>query len=297
MHALYSVTPWEISFLDPLRQSRNALIVLNQPFSFPLLHRLWQSSTWHACADGGANRLHDVLQDCDGRDLRHLYTPDLIKGDLDSLRDDVRLYYSSRGVRIVRDDDQEATDLMKCIAALVEDEKAERRVEVRSQHTIVILGGLSGRLDQTVHTLSLLHKLRRSRKQVFVVTDDNVAWLLDSGEHRINVDHTAFGPTCGLLPVGIDSTVLTTTGLRWNLTNHLSSFDGLVSTSNHLVPSEPVVTIKTTKPIWWTMELRPLPSPSRRSLDSREYNQVHGAATSCCGPASPPPVFVPPPGE
>ena len=36
------------------------------------------------------------------------------------------------------------------------------------------------RLDQTVHTLSLLHKLRRSRQRVFVVTDDNVAWLLDA---------------------------------------------------------------------------------------------------------------------
>ena len=70
--ALYSVTPWEISFLDPLRQSRNALIVLNQPFSFALLHRVWHASRWHACADGGANRLHDLLRDYDGKDLRHL---------------------------------------------------------------------------------------------------------------------------------------------------------------------------------------------------------------------------------
>ena len=48
------------------------------------------------------------------------------------------------------------------------------------QNTIVILGGLTGRLDQTVHTLSLVHKLRRSRKRTFVITDDNVAWLLDA---------------------------------------------------------------------------------------------------------------------
>ena len=68
----YSVTPWEISFLDPLRQSRNALIILNQPFTYPLLRRVWYSSSWHACADGGANRLHDLLKDCDGKDLRHL---------------------------------------------------------------------------------------------------------------------------------------------------------------------------------------------------------------------------------
>jgi len=37
---------------------------------------------------------------------------------------------------------------------------------------------------------------------------------------------------------------------------HLSSFDGLVSTSNHLVSGEKLVWIKTTRPIWWTAELR-----------------------------------------
>ena len=35
-----------------------------------------------------------------------------------------------------------------------------------------------------------------------------------------------------------------------------SCFDGMVSTSNHLVPGESIVTVKTTKPIIWTVELR-----------------------------------------
>jgi thiamine pyrophosphokinase len=46
-------------------------------------------------------------------------------------------------------------------------------------YDILVLGGLSGRLDQTVYTLSYLHKLRKSRRRVFVVTDDNVGWVLD----------------------------------------------------------------------------------------------------------------------
>jgi len=102
------------------------------------------------------------------------------------------------------------------------------------QYDIVLLGGLAGRLDQTIHTLSYLHKLRKAREHVFAVTDDNVGWVLDSvfmylsflpldidisgqGEHSIRIDHSILGPTCGLLPVGIDSTNLSTTGLRWNL--------------------------------------------------------------------------------
>lgn len=48
------------------------------------------------------------------------------------------------------------------------------------QHEVIILAGLSGRLDQTVHTLSYLHKLRKLREAVFAITDDNVAWVLDS---------------------------------------------------------------------------------------------------------------------
>ncbi len=42
------------------------------------------------------------------------------------------------------------------------------------------------------------------------------------------------------------------------IANQLSSFEGMVSTSNHLVPGENVVWIKTSKAIWWTAELKGL---------------------------------------
>jgi thiamine pyrophosphokinase len=42
-------------------KAKTALIILNQPFSKPLLRRLWHTSDWRCCADGGANRLHDLL--------------------------------------------------------------------------------------------------------------------------------------------------------------------------------------------------------------------------------------------
>ncbi|KAH6909000.1 thiamine pyrophosphokinase [Coprinopsis sp. MPI-PUGE-AT-0042] len=177
------------------------------------------------------------------------YLPDLIKGDLDSIRPDVRDFYSNRNVPVIEDGNQDATDLMKCVSAVSEREEGQG-----SSTDIILLGGLSGRLDQTIHTLSYLHKLR-GRRRVFAVTDDNIGWVLDSGEHEISIDHSILGQTCGLLPVGIDHTTLSTRGLRWNLAETESSFDGMVSTSNHLVPGQNVW-IKTTKPIWWTMELK-----------------------------------------
>ncbi|KIL64470.1 hypothetical protein M378DRAFT_178795 [Amanita muscaria Koide BX008] len=256
---------WNVEFLKPsTTKVRRALIVLNQPFSFALLHRLWRSSEWHCCADGGANRLYDLLDNTQ----RLLYLPHLIKGDLDSLRDDVAEYYGAKGVHIVHDRDQNSTDLMKSVVSLEQRERLEGGL---GTYELLILGGLTGRLDQTFHTLSVLHKLRKTRDKAFAVTDDNVGWVLDSGEHMIKIDHSRLGKTCGLLPVGIESTVLTTSGLEWNLcmdtsypcpltrveslaADSLSSIDGLVSTSNHLVPGQNVW-IKTTKPIWWTVEL------------------------------------------
>lgn len=137
------------------------------------------------------------------------YLPDLIEGDLDSLRCDVKQYYvsqvrtlrkrfskfcsssQSQGVPVIRNDCQDSTDLMKCVYAVQAKEQTEGQVKVLpsdngavskplEQYDIVILGGLAGRLDQTIHTLSFLHKLRRTRKRVYVVTDDNVGWVLDS---------------------------------------------------------------------------------------------------------------------
>jgi len=265
---------WSLSFLQNTR-SKSALIILNQPFSNVLLRRLWHATDWHCCADGGANRLHDLLNGDSGHatDITTAsaaadrlppppprkfevddYLPDLLKGDLDSVREDVRRYYETRGVRVVRDDSQDSTDLMKCIQSLHEKEESDG---VDTPYDVILLGGFSGRLDQTVHLLSYLHKLRKSGRRLFVVTDENVGWVLDEGKHRISIDHSILGPTCGLLPVGVDSTVLTTTGLRWNLTNQTSGFDGLLSTSNHLVPGEDTVFIETSRPIWWVAELRP----------------------------------------
>lgn len=44
---------------------------------------------------------------------------------------------------------------------------------------------------------------------------------ISQGEHEIEIDHSILGKTCGLLPVGIESTVLSTSGLKWNLSKQV----------------------------------------------------------------------------
>jgi thiamine pyrophosphokinase len=58
--------------------------------------------------------------------------------------------------------------------------RSSSKLTLVQEYDIVLLGGLAGRLDQTIHTLSYLYKLRKTRKRVFAVTDDNAGWVLDA---------------------------------------------------------------------------------------------------------------------
>ncbi|GFZ44706.1 hypothetical protein JCM24511_02430, partial [Saitozyma sp. JCM 24511] len=198
-----------VDIFSPTRSSPYAMIILNQPITRPdIFFRAWRSCTFRICADGGANRLYDLLD----AEHRASFLPNAIKGDLDSLRPEVRTYYASKGVSVKEDSDQNSTDLMKCM------DEVEALEDISGKTLpLILLGGLSGRIDQTVHSMALLHKLRSTRPEVFVLSGESLAWVLDKGSHLIDIDHTTMGQTCGILPVGIDSATVTTNGLRWNL--------------------------------------------------------------------------------
>lgn len=79
---------------------------------------------------------------------------------------------------------------------------------------IFALGGVGGRVDQTFATFNYLYKY--DHLHVFLLSDQNLTWLLPRGRNRITVDSKYFGPTCGLIPLCKPS-VTTTRGFRWNL--------------------------------------------------------------------------------
>ncbi|KAG0150089.1 hypothetical protein CROQUDRAFT_682715 [Cronartium quercuum f. sp. fusiforme G11] len=257
------------NLLSPTEEKRRTcLIILNtsistlQPERF---HNLWTSADLRICADGGANRLHDFDPELELR-------PDYIKGDLDSLRPSVRELYSS-STCIIHDPSQNSTDLGKCIELVEEIERSEGQT-----YQIVIHGGLNGRLDQTLHTLHTLLILesgqqgqivegyrhqtsRRHLGETWVVDthSGSMACALEpSYVHRFSIPaewERDSNLTCGLLPLGVDSALVTTRGLRWDLDNTRTSMTGLLSTSNQVATDTTLVEIETDRAIIWTMEL------------------------------------------
>ncbi|KAF9951646.1 cAMP-dependent protein kinase subunit [Mortierella alpina] len=258
-------------------EGKFVLIILNQPIliSRRLFDNAWCNATYRFCADGGANRLYDLLETDEERTK---YLPDYIRGDLDSLRDNVKAYYMSQGVPVERVDNEYSTDFMKCIELVRERDptftettvtfssaaanaapavtdplhcsQEERRIR---NLAVVAIGGMGGRFDQTMSSIHHLYIMYRERHAT-LVSDESIVVLLGPGTHEITCNLEIEGPTCGIIPVGSPETVITTNGLKWDVENWKTAFGTQLSTSNELASSK--VTIHTNAPVVWTTEIK-----------------------------------------
>jgi thiamine pyrophosphokinase len=227
------------------------LLILNQPIAhFDAFARLWAHTSFRVCADGGANRLFDMFTG-PLEHQRENYLPDLIHGDLDSLRDDVRAYYSSLGAEVSQDHDQYTTDLGKNI------QKILSRKTSPSRKDVLVLGTLAGRVDQGI---GLLHEMMREETKhpdlrLWLFSECSVSFLLQSQRNVITGLQSSglFTENTGLLPIWGPSNI-TTNGLEWDVEEWESCMGGQVSTSNHVRADE--VLVKTTGPVLFTVECR-----------------------------------------
>lgn len=262
---------------DRLDAGPLALVILNaqgEGESVGLLRHLWGRADLRVCADGGANRLHDSFGGGGGGDVedrhqdRARFVPDIIVGDLDSLRPEVARFYEGLGSEIKLRDDQDHCDFEKCL------------VEVDSRlsspppspaagggggsggdgsapcgATVVGLGAFGGRFDHEMQAVSLLHAYTSRFHRLVLMGAGNVAFLLQPGlSHAVQPDSRFEGPTVGLLPVGGPCRAVTTEGLRWNLDGRGLEFGVCVSSSNRVVGD--VVRVVTDAPLVWTAEFK-----------------------------------------
>lgn len=230
-----------------------AVVLLN--WTLPdLTPLLWSKASLRVCADGGANRLYDELpRMLPGRPadtVRAQYLPNIIKGDLDSLRPDVAAFYRRHGVPIEDlSADQDSTDLQKCVQ-FARQQAEEQQLQLQ-QLTLVALGALGGRLDHTLSNLSTLYMHRDMH--LVLLGDDNLARLVPAGRAVIRPNRRLEGPNCGLVPCA-GGAVASSSGLRWNLRDTPMAFGGLVSTSNIIEADE--IHVESDADLVWTTRLR-----------------------------------------
>lgn len=143
--------------------------------------------------------------------------------------------------------DQDTTDLEKALA--VTREKGCEQVFVTGR-----FAGVSGRLD---HTFGIANSIYlNSYLKVAVVGDDSLMILLSPGEHTIVVSEAATAPYCGLIPIGEPCESISTSGLKYNMSDTDMRFGGLISTCNQVDPSSGgLVWVKTSSHVLWICTL------------------------------------------
>jgi thiamine pyrophosphokinase len=231
-----------------------AMIILNAPLRpTPLFNTLWGVAKYRICADGAANRLRNLNernissshQQQQQQQQAMRLVPDLIIGDLDSITDETKAYYSD--VRTVQVIDQDRNDLDKALEAAA------------SYRRVVVFGAFGGRFDQQMACIQSLYCY--PDREIFLYDDTSMAVLVPAGETSLFLAVGATtakcavseGPSCGLIPIGQPVRSMTTTGLQWNLNEQGMHFGGLVSTSNRVTDQE--VTIVSSEPFLFTAEL------------------------------------------
>ena len=259
---------------DAPRRSDSAdeLLILNYKLPCVAPH-LWHRCERRYCADGGANRLFDdmprLFPDHHPDAVRAAFVPDVIVGDLDSVRPEVLAYYRDAGARCVDlSADQDSTDLHKAVTHMVD---SAWRVSQGTgnglgrviagkgwlmEHRIFAVGALGGRFDQTMSSVSAAHEFGDAH--VVLIGAHSMAFVVPARTRVTIVPDVAHeGPTCGLIPVCGAAKNVRTSGLRWNLTGGGLEMGRLISTSNALDVdgTDGEVRIETDAPLLWTTDV------------------------------------------
>lgn len=136
-----------------------AIIVSNGSFNIDVFKKHKLPSDMTICADGGANHLYksDII-------------PDIIVGDLDSIDEDVFIYYKSKNVEFHKyPSKKDYTDTELAIECAIKKDAKE----------IILFGSTGTRIDHTLANIMLLLKLLKRNIKASIVDESNQIYIMD----------------------------------------------------------------------------------------------------------------------
>ncbi|RAK94932.1 thiamine diphosphokinase [Aspergillus ibericus CBS 121593] len=196
-----------------------ALLILNHPINEKAYDVLQKHAMITVCVDGGANHFYEMMK-AKGRENSHIKHPNIIIGDLDSIRPAVRTHYESHGVNVIYHHDEYCTDFTKAlryIRAHVDEilpststttTTTTTAITNETQHppkndnekgndlTILILGGLGGRVDQAFSQIHHLYshstdttpestQTRNKTGHLYLISEESITFILHPGRNII----------------------------------------------------------------------------------------------------------------
>ncbi|XP_055698891.1 thiamin pyrophosphokinase 1 [Phlebotomus papatasi] len=244
-------TPENYLTASKLKEQLYAVIILNRPIHLDqdFVIEMWNSAQFRHTVDGGTDRWLTFLE---GNPEANILHPDMITGDFDSVKPDTLSHFESLNCEVIRTQDQNETDFTKALRQLAP------RLSLRGVETVIVLADTSGRLDQIMANINTLFKAQNFAPdlKIFIMSSNSLSWLLPPGHHTIDIPPNVLEQKvwCSLIPIG-HKCVLSTRGLKWDMTNKTTQFGGLVSTSNTYSGS-PAVDITTGDHVLWCMGTR-----------------------------------------
>ncbi len=159
--------------------------------------------------DGAANLFFDTH-----------FKPIWIVGDMDSIEKHVMELYLSKGVKIIKIDDQETTDLEKAIILCKKDNNLRE---------INIYNAIGGRLDHSILNLRILRRYFSHNYQITLLsTDEKIIFFRDTNL----ILKGKLGSKVAI--ISFPKAIVTSNGLLYEINNRTLEFSLSESTSNSI---------------------------------------------------------------
>lgn len=213
----------------------------------------------------------------------------------------MRTHYANLGVNIIEIDDEYSTDFTKSISHIRQNEEdilsryahQNGDPDERLRLSVLVLGGLGGRVDQAFSQIHHLYEVSQSQSQsqnqtqtqtqrnsdgkIYLISEESITFILQPGKNIIHVPRTnrpqpnqSSSPQSEIISrnskeeefileenVGIIPILgparITISGFEWDVEDWKTEIGGQLSTSNHIRAD--TVQVQTGVPILFTLEL------------------------------------------